>query len=456
MDPSRRTLPLIRPVALALLALVGGSSFATAQSHWYVDDNAAPGGNGLTWGTAFNTLDAALAASAGSTGHDDIWLAEGTYKPVVPPPPADPRTATFNVPDDTNILGAFLGTETTLPPLGLARNTVLSGDIGVIGTTTDNCYHVVTSSFGAGVPNGVFMNNVTIQNGNAGSAGLGGGVLLQGAKFTIEDSSIIYNQGGSGAGLYTTGGKTNLLRCELLGNAAATRGGALSGTTSFIDAYNCHFGTNSAGDGGAVSLYSSSEDGGGVPNNHFQNCRFNGNSASSTGGAILIYATETIGDNFHFYILGSGLFVNCTIASNTAGVDGGGIYCSVAGTHSGKCFVRDSIVWGNSAPSDPSLGGATYTVNYSDIQGGWGSGTGNINADPLFGTTQHISAGSPAIDAGNNAYVLADLFDCDGDGNTTEAMPVDLDGHPRFKDDPSTPDTGAGTPPIVDMGCFEF
>ena len=33
---------------------------------------------------------------------------------------------------------------------------------------------------------------------------------------------------------------------------------------------------------------------------------------------------------------------------------------------------------------------------------------------------------------------------------------TDLDGRPRFVDDPDTPDTGNGTPPIVDMGAYEF
>ncbi len=33
---------------------------------------------------------------------------------------------------------------------------------------------------------------------------------------------------------------------------------------------------------------------------------------------------------------------------------------------------------------------------------------------------------------------------------------TDLDGNPRFVDDPDTPDTGFGNPPIVDMGAYEF
>ena len=50
---------------------------------------------------------------------------------------------------------------------------------------------------------------------------------------------------------------------------------------------------------------------------------------------------------------------------------------------------------------------------------------------------------SHCIDAGKNAAVPA--------GITT-----DLDGLPRFTDVPTTVDTGSGTPPIVDMGAYEF
>jgi len=59
--------------------------------------------------------------------------------------------------------------------------------------------------------------------------------------------------------------------------------------------------------------------------------------------------------------------------------------------------------------------------------------------------------GSPCIDAGTN--------EADTDANTPGVQPLpdfDLDGRPRFVDDPLTPDTGCCFPPIVDMGAYEF
>jgi hypothetical protein len=97
-------------------------------------------------------------------------------------------------------------------------------------------------------------------------------------------------------------------------------------------------------------------------------------------------------------------------------------------------------------------------------------GPGNIDADPLFvdadgpdddpNTWQdndyHLSAGSPCIDAGCNCGVPRDFGDLDGDGDADEITPFDLDGEGRFFDDPDTPDSGSGWPPIVDMGAYEF
>jgi hypothetical protein len=98
-------------------------------------------------------------------------------------------------------------------------------------------------------------------------------------------------------------------------------------------------------------------------------------------------------------------------------------------------------------------------VTYSDVRGGF-AGEGNINLNPIFvdpgNGDFHLSPGSPCIDAADNTAVPPDEFDLDGDNNTTEPLPFDLDSHARFVDDPNTTDTGNGDPPIVDMGAYEF
>jgi hypothetical protein len=56
-----------------------------------------------------------------------------------------------------------------------------------------------------------------------------------------------------------------------------------------------------------------------------------------------------------------------------------------------------------------------------------------------------LAAGSPCIDAADNTAVPVDIT-------------TDLDGNPRFAQDPCTFDTGNpdGTNPPVDIGAYEF
>jgi hypothetical protein len=127
--------------------------------------------------------------------------------------------------------------------------------------------------------------------------------------------------------------------------------------------------------------------------------------------------------------------------------------------------VTNCILWGDTPNEIFNYVDATSTISFSDVQGGLPPGTidggGNIDADPLFvdpdgvddvpGTEDddlRLSAGSPGVDAGDNTAVPI--------GITT-----DLDGNARFVDDldsPDCPQPGAdcGTPPIVDMGAYEF
>jgi parallel beta-helix repeat protein len=62
---------------------------------------------------------------------------------------------------------------------------------------------------------------------------------------------------------------------------------------------------------------------------------------------------------------------------------------------------------------------------------------------------------SPCIDAGDNLAVPFDVPDIDGDGNTAEPIPWDIDCQSRFVDYPQVLGSGNGTPPIVDMGAYE-
>jgi hypothetical protein len=132
-----------------------------------------------------------------------------------------------------------------------------------------------------------------------------------------------------------------------------------------------------------------------------------------------------------------------------------------------NCIIWNDIDW---------WGSGVCAVDYSNVQYGW-PGTGNIDQPPLFvdyghwddnGTPDyedddfwvngdyHLLAGSPGTDAGSNALLPRDSLDLDADGCLTERLPFDLGDLARRHDDPATPDTGFGGPPLVDMGAYEF
>jgi len=135
---------------------------------------------------------------------------------------------------------------------------------------------------------------------------------------------------------------------------------------------------------------------------------------------------------------------NCTFFLNQSMSGGGGLH-----NINGAITLSNCILW-NDLSGEPGcneiLDSGGISANYCDIQGGW-FGTGNINSDPLFIISEYalrLSLGSPCIDAGDSNSLPLDYADLDNDGNTTEPIPLDLDGNPRIV---ST---------RVDMGAFEF
>ena len=105
--------------------------------------------------------------------------------------------------------------------------------------------------------------------------------------------------------------------------------------------------------------------------------------------------------------------------------------------------ITNSIFWLNEDSSGTNesahIFGGTSVVNYSCIQGWTGDfgGIGNINDDPMFVRNPddgsdgwgvgdnddygdlRLSSSSSCIDAGDNTAVPADIYDIDGDGDTT-------------------------------------
>jgi hypothetical protein len=144
------------------------------------------------------------------------------------------------------------------------------------------------------------------------------------------------------------------------------------------------------------------------------------------------------------------VITNCTVVENAM---------SGIATYNG--IISNCIVWGNEPPEVVNHGLIASTT-YTDVQGGM-AGIGNISADPCFVRPGHWNADdtwvegdyhlrkeAECIDKGGNVNLPADTADLDGDANTTELLPWDLDRKPRLIDGDDDAD------PVVDMGAYEF
>ncbi|MBU1631244.1 MAG: hypothetical protein KKH49_05540, partial [Candidatus Omnitrophica bacterium] len=140
---------------------------------WYVDDSVSISGDGKTWNTAFKYLEDALNNPL-LTPSDEIWVAQGTYKPDNTPP--YDRTATFLLKNGVTIKGGYAGYGASNPYAHdiEAYSTILSGDLNSndgpdFTNYDDNSYHV-TSVFGSSIGPSYSqptLDGFTIKGGNA-------------------------------------------------------------------------------------------------------------------------------------------------------------------------------------------------------------------------------------------------------------------------------------------------
>ena len=394
---------------------------AQAQSTIYVDaDNTSGTEDGTSWATAYTDLQDALAAA---TGTDAIWVADGTYVP------GTSRSDSFTITgaqDGLRVYGGFQGLsrpgggETALAQRRpVTYETVLSGDIGAPDDASDNVRHVLLlDGMAPAITRATVLDGLTVTGGNAEGDGApentGGGLLCRGegtgnaCSPTLVGVTFRANQATFGAGIFNEGD--------------------VSGASSPL----------------------------------IVNSLFVGNTAMSNGGAI-----QNLGRNSG---TSNPRIVNTTIIGNTAGERGGGIFSNGdSGVSSPE--VVNTILWSNEAPEGSELfnrdgtPALTHTLLDGGLTGGgvFNEGGGsvtdngnNLDADPRFvdadgaddalGTADddlRLTSASPALDVGTSAALPADTPDRDGDGDTSEPLPVDLAGATRLQGG------------VVDLGALE-
>ncbi len=178
-------------ILLLFFALAPNST--TAQTIWLVKHDATGLGNGTTWQNAFPQLNMALDVAAYG---DTVWVAAGTYYPTT----GTNRDTAFMLRNGVSLFGGFAGSETSLTQRNWKQNpTILSGDIGVPGDSTDNVFNVMR---GTHVDTTTYIDGFTIEYGyaneNSNAANLqyrsiGGGMYLRPKNNTLSTAPVIRN-----------------------------------------------------------------------------------------------------------------------------------------------------------------------------------------------------------------------------------------------------------------------
>jgi len=341
----------------------------------YVDADATGSNIGTSWDDALTDLQDGLAAAGSGK---DIWVAAGTYYPSAEVGGSGSRYQTFQMKNDVAIYGGFDGTETTADERDVENNvTVLSGDIGMPGDKSDNCYHVFYHLY-ATLDSTAILDGFTITGGNA-------------------DGSGDHHDGG---GMYNYQSSPTVSNCTFAGNSA-DYGGGMDNWYSNPTVTGCTFSGNSAWGGGGMDNGRSSPT--------VIGCTFTGNSADWGGGM------RNVG-------VGSPIVTGCTFIGNLAEGNGGGIWNrdDSSPTVTGCTFTGNSADWGggmfNSRGSSPTVTGCTFTGNSA---GSWGGGMYNFSSSPTV--TNCILTGNSAASGGGmyiKEHCVLTVANCTFAGNS--------------------------------------
>lgn len=396
----------------------------------FVDASAPPGGNGVSWATAYADLQDAITDAELSGGAvTEIRVAGGVYVPSRGDDPNDPRSATFDLLFGVRLRGGYAGRR--FPNLDSrdlhAHPSILSGDLagddeGGIDdpSRAENAYHVVSSinrtfddDFRARTIDGFVITGGHADGAASDDEDAGGGLLTLATDTSMIDCSLIENwayRGGGVAVLYASDAPDALfVRCLFDSNFAASAGGGLyCRLETQATLINSVIRNNLALEGGGIYCRES------VPLT-MQSCVIRDNEAVLNGGGI--YWRDTIAR-----------LSNLTVVGNAAEF-GGGLY-AYARIYPDIDFLTSSILWSNDAMTGKQVALAADDVGPDDrlileyciIGGGvesiatTGPGDWRIESKgclsenpsllPALGSGGvRLAPTSPCIDAGDPHYV---------------------------------------------------
>ena len=308
-----------------------------------------------SWSDACGLQSALLKANIG----DQIWVSAGKYKPTV----STDRKSTFNLKSGVSIYGGFPADGGEWDERDWETHiTIMSGDIGVPGDSTDNSYHVVT---GNNVDETAVLDGFIISDGRAdGPAPHDGGAGMnnQNGNPTLSNLIFINNYAaGEGGGMNNYYSNPTLSHVTFRENTAIESGGGMNNRYSdnpilhdilFTD--NLAIGDTYYSGGGGMANHAS--------NPEIYNVTFSRNRASdSSGGGIFNSASSPTIEN--------------VILEHNSAIHGGGVY----NVDSNNPSITNSFFFENTADfgggiatirSNVTLNSVTFFGNFAGYGGG--------------------------------------------------------------------------------------
>lgn len=416
----------------------------------FVNDDATGANDGTSWANAYTDLQDALAIS--EVG-DQIWVAEGTYKPDTI---GGVQTSTFLIDKNLQLYGGFAGTESTLAQRGNPKEhpTILSGDLmgndlenNPTANKLDNVLTVVRVN--ANITNETVIDGFIIRNGYAdGSGNLsnGGGMFCSGQPIirhciferngafsqgggvrlnSIASPGIVFencdfknNQANIGGGLNIMASYFTFKACSFSGNKAVTgalqdNGGGVFATNSYGVVQNCSFTGNSALEfgGGFHAWTSQGFNGGSI---EVRGCHFENNTAANFGGLTF----SPWGNNSNFTVS------NCDFINNTSTYQGAGLGNQSNSVSNNISFKVDSCYFSGNTSSGSS--GVFISMN--------GKNTNFELTNSVFeGNQTTMWYATAAVYSGNNSTGSALLDNCIfQNNNSVNSAGLDLGGGGDF------------------------
>jgi hypothetical protein len=426
-------LTIIKCVTALGVHCVAGACFAGAVLH--VDDDAAAGGDGAAWQSAFAHLqDALLLASNPANGITEIRVGQGVYRPDQSQDNASglgDRNATFRLISAVAIKGGYLGLSAGDGEDPNARDveqylTVLSGDLAgddppapppgevvaieAFANGADNAYQVVTA---LNVDDTAILDGLTITGGHADGPGFGAapeskeqgsGLNVYFASPTIINCTFLRNWNNNHGAVNDHGDFTTLIDCTFRANYALLFGGGMySHHHSASTLTNCKFYDNfTPGDG--AGAYSRS-----MRFAAYTNCEFHNNLALNKGGGMYNAPGSTT------------VHTHCTITGNRA-LFGGGIYSDESNSMISWSTMQDNVAQSQGGAMYNNLGAPTvfrclFIANDAD-----GGGGGQWNADSNVSITYCTYESNTSEGGGAGLYNLGgapSVFDCEFIANSS-------------------------------------